>query len=99
MKEQKPWRRFAIFCIIFGYVLAYGARLTFWRSGLGFEDVFVLAIGAWIVWLLISDVSKLAPQETTRRGGWRRRYHHKSKHHLAEDEQRDGSGPVDPPPA
>jgi hypothetical protein len=99
MKEQKPWRRFTLFCIVFGYILAYGARLTFWRSGLGFEDLFVLVIGAWIVWLLISDVSKLAPEETPRRGGWRRRYHHKAEQPPTEHEQHSGSRTVDPPAA
>jgi hypothetical protein len=96
MKEQKPWRRFTLFCILFGYILVYGAKLSFWRSGLGCVDVIILAIGAWIVWLIVADLSKFELQET-RRGVWRRRYHHKSK--QPEDEQHGGSGTVNHPTA
>jgi hypothetical protein len=61
--------------MFFAYILVFGVKLSFWRFGLGFEDVLLMAIGAWIVWLIVSDVSRLARSES-RRGGWRRRYHH-----------------------
>jgi hypothetical protein len=98
MKEQKSWRRFTLFCILFGYIFVYGARLSFWRFWLGWADGIILAIGAWFVWLIVADLSKFEPQET-RRGGWRRRYHYHHKSKQPEDEQHGGNGTVNHPTA
>ncbi len=84
--EEKPWRRFTLFCILFGYILTFGVKLSFWRTGLGFEDVIILGVGAWIVWLIVSDVTKFKPEEPRRRW-WQRRHHHKSEQPPAEHEQ------------
>jgi hypothetical protein len=80
MNVQNPWRRFTLFCFLIGYILTYGVGLAFRRFELGCEHVIILAVGAWIVWLIVADLSKFEPQEPIRRGGWRRRYHHKWKH-------------------
>ncbi|HEV3082640.1 MAG TPA: hypothetical protein VGY66_22845, partial [Gemmataceae bacterium] len=85
--ERKPWRRFVCFWMIFGYILAFGVRVSFWRTGLGFVDLIMLAIGAWIVWLIVSDLSKVDLQEEPARRWWQRRHHHKSKQQPTEHEQ------------
>jgi hypothetical protein len=90
-RTTKPWKRATLFWMLFGYVLIYGVRAGLWRHGLGFEDVILMAIGAWIVWLVVADLSKVASQEPPKRGGWRRRFHYRSK--PPQDEHQDDQKP------
>jgi hypothetical protein len=91
------WKRFTLFCVLFVYILAYSARLRYSISELGFWDFFIWAIGAWIAWLIVADLSKFDQEEPSKRGGWRRRYH-KSKPFI-DGAQPNGSQTVDPPSA
>jgi hypothetical protein len=79
-KEQKPWKRFVLFAIIFGYAARFGAKLAWW-DGFGCGDFVILAIGGGMVWFLVCDLSNIEVPDKPKRGGWRRRYHF---HHTPE---------------
>jgi hypothetical protein len=82
--------------MIFGYILSDAVNVSLWRYGFGLEHIVVLAIAAYAVWLIISDMSRFEENDEPKRGGWRRRYHYKPEQSVNES---NGNGTLDPPPA
>ena len=103
LAQPKRWKGLALFLMLLGYVLAYGVNLRlrgFYRHyEFGLEHVVFLGVAVFMVWLIVSDVSRLEGPEEPVRGGWRRRYHHRSGQALSQDGQHDDAQPVDPPPS